>query len=347
MISRNSPPVVALDLMGGDHGPAVTVPAAKQALLLSEGFKISATGVPEACLPLLSQHGLDHHDRFSFIPSTSSLPSGCTAAEALRRGRGSSMRDALELVSSGCAGSCVSAGSTAALLALSCHTVRRLPGVSRPALAAFLPNASGNAGRSLVLDLGANVSCTPENLFQFALLGALEFRSVMRTPAPPRVALLNVGVEQTKGSECIKKANEMLQKVEFINFIGYIEGDCLFNSSADVIVCDGFAGNIALKASEGLVRLIRKKAEDGMTGMWRLLRLPLGLFVRRRMRDLLPDSYNGAALLGLQGAVIKSHGAAGVRAVAQSVIRAAEAVREVPPRDWLDLLKDNGHQDVQ
>lgn len=338
---------VALDLMGGDHGPSVAVPAAKQALSLSENLKLLLVGQENLCLPLMRQHALDTHPRVEFVPSSSFLSSDCGVATALRHSQGTSMRLALELVSSGRAGSCVSAGSTAALMALAAHLIRKIDGIDRPALAAFIPSGANPTGFSLMLDLGANVSCSAENLLQFATMGAREFQFVMKRDVPPRVALLNVGVESTKGSECIKKAHDLLQNVDFMNFIGYIEGDLLFNSTADVIVCDGFAGNIALKTSEGLVRLIRSRAAESMRGIWSLMRLPFALFVRSKMSHLLPDRYNGASLLGLRAVVIKSHGSAGKGATANAVLRAAQEAEARLPEKLSELMSGNKANDVQ
>ncbi len=330
--------VVALDLMGGDFGPSLTVPAAKQALLISESLKLILVGVESECEAEMRRCRLDSHERVEFISAESKIPSDCPVAYALRHSGGTSMRIALEQVSEGRAGSCVSAGNTGALMAIASHVIHKIPNIDRPALAAFVPSDAKEDGFSLMLDLGANVCCSPENLVQFACMGAREYQIVMNTARRPRVALLNVGVEHNKGNECIKKASDLLQFVEFIDFIGYIEGDSLFNSCADVIVCDGFAGNIALKTSEGLVRLIRSKASGSMTGFWSLLKLPLALFVKSKMKTLLPDTYNGASLLGLQGVVIKSHGSARKQATVNALIRAMHEAEAGLPRNLSNLL---------
>lgn len=330
--------IVALDLMGGDYGPSVTVPAAKQALLISESLKLILVGVEDECRLELRRCHLDSHERVEFVPSESMISSDCPVAHALRHSNGTSMRIALEQVSQGRAGSCVSAGNTGALMAIASHVIHKIPNIDRPALAAFVPSDAKDDGFSLMLDLGANVSCSPENLLQFACMGAREFQIVMNTERRPRVALLNVGIEHNKGNECIKKASELLRDVEFIDFIGYIEGDSLFNSCADVIVCDGFAGNVALKTSEGLVRLIKSKTSRSMTGFWSLLKLPLALFIRSKMKSLIPDTYNGADLLGLQGVVIKSHGSAGKKATVNALIRAMHEAKAGLPRNLSNLL---------
>ncbi len=330
--------VVALDLMGGDFGPSVMVPAAKQALLISQTLRLILVGNPASCEPWLKKCDLMDHQRVSFIASENDLSSDCTVGYALRHSQHSSMRICLEQLGSGACGSCVSAGNTAALMALSSHIIHTIPGVDRPALAAFIPNARSPLGRSLMLDLGANVSCSTDNLYQFACMGAREFQIVMNVTDHPKVALLNVGVEHNKGSECIKKANELLQVVEFIDFIGYIEGNSLFNSEADVIVCDGFTGNIALKTSEGLVSLIKSLVSRNMKGMWKLLKLPVGLFLKTKMGMFRPELYNGASLLGLQGVVLKSHGSSGIKATTNAIVRAQLETEAQLPAKLLKLF---------
>ena len=311
-------PVISLDLMGGDIGPAVTVPAAKRALLISKNLNLILTGRERECLPMLKKHGLVASSRVEFIPVSNNIESDENPSHALKHSTGTSMRKAIEQVADAKACACVSAGNT-----------------DRPALAAFVPNEKKK--HSLLLDLGANVECTAANLVQFALLGCSQFRRSSGVEKP-RVALLNIGVEQNKGREYIKKANDLLAAMPQLSYAGYIESDSLFSSEADVIVCDGFTGNIALKSSEGLVRLILKTARERYRGF---LALPVLMILKAVMSKLYPDEYNGARLLGLQGLVIKSHGSARVKATTNAIIRAQYEARTGESDQFLELLGKN------
>ena len=239
------------------------------------------------------------------------------------------MRVALELLRDGKAQACVSAGNTGALMALSRYVLKTLPGIDRPAMVTAIPTARGHCH---LLDLGANVDCSAEHLYQFALMGvvAAEALGVER----PRVALLNVGTEDVKGNQQVKLAASLLQQAQGLNYIGFIEGDGLYRGDADVVVCDGFVGNILLKSSEGLAAMIAARIEALFRASLRarllgLLALPL---LRRLQRELGPVQRNGASFLGLQGIVVKSHGAAAPEAF-QSAIRLALAeVRENLPQ---------------
>jgi glycerol-3-phosphate acyltransferase PlsX len=250
-------------------------------------------------------------------------------SQALRGKPDSSMRVALELLRDGKAQACVSAGNTGALMALSRYVLKTLPGIDRPAMVTAIPTARGHCH---LLDLGANVDCSAEHLYQFALMGvvAAEALGVER----PRVALLNVGTEDVKGNQQVKLAASLLQQAQGLNYIGFIEGDGLYRGDADVVVCDGFVGNILLKSSEGLAAMIAARIEALFHASLRarllgLLALPL---LRRLQRELGPVQRNGASFLGLQGIVVKSHGAAAPEAF-QSAIRLALAeVRENLPQ---------------
>ncbi len=321
--------VVALDLMGGDFGPSVSVPAAKRALLFSPDLSLILIGDPSKCEPLLKKEGLISHPRIKFIPSFKVVSANDKVGHALRHSEGTSMRMAIEQVALGNAGSCVSSGNTGALMAIACHILSTVDGIDRPALSSFIPKEDG--GRTLLLDLGANISCTSKNLIQFALMGARKFQAEYKTQIPPKVALLNVGIEENKGNNVIHETSDHLLKLSNLNYIGYVEGDSLFCSDADVIVCDGFAGNIALKASEGLVRMMQGLVVKNLKGFWWWLKIPLLFFARRKMSVLHPDKYNGASLLGLKGVVLKSHGSARISATASAILRAQqEAMAHLP-----------------
>ena len=250
-------------------------------------------------------------------------------AQVLRGKPDSSMRQALELVRGGEAQACVSAGNTGALMALSRYLLKTLPGIDRPAMVTAMPTATGSCH---LLDLGANVDCTAEHLYQFAVMGAVaaEALGVVR----PRVALLNVGTEEIKGNQQVKLASGLLRQVRELNYIGFVEGDGLYRGEADVVVCDGFVGNVVLKASEGLAALIAARLEaqfrsSPLARLAGMLALPL---LRRLRDDLRPAQHNGASFLGLQGIVVKSHGAAGPEGFRSAIRRALAEIRENLPQ---------------
>jgi glycerol-3-phosphate acyltransferase PlsX len=247
----------------------------------------------------------------------------------LRGKPNASMRVALELVRNGRAQACVSAGNTGALMALSRYVLKTLPGIDRPAMVSAIPTARGHCH---LLDLGANVDCSAEHLYQFAVMGAVaaEVLGVDR----PRVALLNVGTEDIKGNQQVKLAASLLQQAQGLNYIGYIEGDGLYRGEADVVVCDGFVGNILLKSSEGLASMISARIEALFTeSLGSRLVGSLAMPLLRRLRtDLAPARHNGASFLGLQGIVIKSHGSAGSEGFQSAIRRALIEVRENLPQ---------------
>jgi phosphate acyltransferase len=252
-------------------------------------------------------------------------------AQALRSKKDSSMRVAIDLVKSGDAHACVSAGNTGALMAISRFVLKTLPGIDRPAIATVLPNMRRT--NTYVLDLGANVDCTAQHLLQFAIMGAMLVAAVEHKERPT-VGLLNIGVEDIKGNEAVKQAAALLRE-SGLNFVGNVEGDDIYKGNVDVVVCDGFVGNVALKSSEGVAQMMAKtlREEFSRTAFTKLAAL-IALPVLRSFRARLdPRRYNGASLLGLRGIVIKSHGSADAFAFGQALERAVEEVRnEVPQR---------------
>jgi len=245
-------------------------------------------------------------------------------ATALRAKKDSSMRVAVELVRDGAAAACVSAGNTGALMAISRFVLKMLPGIDRPAIIAALPSIKGSI---YVLDLGANVDCGPEHLLQFAIMGATLVSAVEHKDRP-RVGLLNIGEESIKGNEVVKAAAELLRGSD-LNFIGNIEGDGIYKGEADLVVCDGFVGNVMLKASEGLVLMVRSFLREEflrsvLTRLVGAIVMPVLHSFRRRLD---PRRFNGATLLGLRGIVVKSHGSADVFGFARAIERATEEVR--------------------
>ncbi|EOU2461589.1 phosphate acyltransferase PlsX [Vibrio navarrensis] len=322
---------VALDAMGGDFGPRVTVPAAVQALSHFPELKVILTGDQPLITTQLSRLGYKPDSRLTIQHCSRVISNSEKPSLALRNSQDSSMRLAIELVSDGKADACVSGGNTGALMALSRFILKLLPGIDRPALVSALPTVS--AGRSWMLDLGANVSCDADSLFQFAVMGAaLAEEHLNRVP---KVAVLNVGVEEIKGNDVVKRCAELLSQTDAVNFVGFIEGNQILQNVADVIVCDGFVGNVCLKASEGTAQLFIEKIKNSMATSsikgWIAKKLLSGLFYE--LKTLNPDQYNGASLLGLRGIVIKSHGSADVSAVVNAIGEAVHEVkRQVPSR---------------
>lgn len=326
---------IALDVMGGDSGPSVTVPAALQALRSNPQLSLLLVGNPDDITPLLARADFEQRSRLQVIPAQSVIASDARPALAVRQSRGSSMRIALEAVKEGRADACVSAGNTGALMGLAKLLLKPLDGIERPALMTVLPNKE--QGKTVVLDLGANVDCDAIMLVQFAIMGAVMAEEVVGI-ASPRVALLNIGEEETKGPESIRDAALMLKKLSSLNYIGYLEANELLTGKTDVLVCDGFTGNVTLKTMEGVVRmflsLLKSQGEGQKRSWWlKIVKRWLQNSLMRRFGHLNPDQYNGACLLGLRGSVIKSHGAANQRAFSVAIEQAVQAVqRQIPQR---------------
>lgn len=315
---------ISIDCMGGDCGTAVTVPAAisfarsqpdAQLLLVGRQGEIEShlTGAREARARLEVVHAdevVEMHD---------------PPAQALRAKRNSSMRLAVNLVKEGRADACVSAGNTGALMAISRFVLKTLEGIDRPAIASVMPNQKG--GVTTILDLGANVDCTPEHLLQFAVVGSALVAAVEEKDRPS-VGLLNIGEEVIKGNEVVKRAAELL-RASSLNFFGNVEGDDIYKGTTDVVVCDGFVGNVALKASEGLAQLLgamvrEEFSRNALTRLQALIAYPVLRHFRKRVDH---RNYNGASLLGLRGIVIKSHGSADAYAFERAINRGYEEVR--------------------
>ncbi|MEJ2670532.1 MAG: phosphate acyltransferase PlsX [Gammaproteobacteria bacterium] len=291
---------IALDAMGGDVGPAVTIPAALRVLDKHPGLTIQAFGVGEQIHPVLSsavrslQVGSSVRERLSIVEASEVVAMDEQPSVALRNKKNSSMRLSINAVKDGRASAAVSAGNTGALMAISKFVLKTLPGVSRPAIVTTIPCCDGHF---YMLDLGANVDCDAEQLYQFALMGSV-VASVMDGIAEPRVGLLNIGEEVIKGNEQVKQANVIMSRSKHIHYVGYVEGDSVFEHVADVVVCDGFVGNGALKSIEGVVKLVSD-----------------------------PSQHNGAGLVGLRGSVVKSHGGTDEKGFARAIEVAYEQAR--------------------
>jgi glycerol-3-phosphate acyltransferase PlsX len=317
--------------MGGDHGPRVTVPAALQFQARFGDVEMVLVGLRGALESELASAGVKPGARLRVLHAAEVVAMDEPPAQAMRYKKDSSMRVAIDLVKSGEAHACVSAGNTGALMAISRFVLKTLPGIDRPAIATVLPNSKGTY--TYVLDLGANVDCTPEQLMQFGVMGAMLVGAVEHKERP-LVGLLNIGVEDIKGNETVKRAAELLRS-SGLNFHGNVEGDDIFKGTTDVVVCDGFVGNVVLKASEGAVKMVVGFLRQEFTrNPWRMLVAWLAAPVRNALRARMdPGRYNGGSLLGLRGIVIKSHGSADAYAFGKAIERAVEEVRnEVPQR---------------
>ena len=311
--------------MGGDRGPRVIVPAALRIVQKHQHVHIILVGDEVILKKRLKALRVQHHDRIHITHTTEVVEMNESPASALRGKKDSSMRIAINLVHEGRAQACVSAGNTGALMATGRFVLKMLPGIDRPAIVSMMPSAKGLG--SYVLDLGANVDSTPQHLFQFAIMGAILANSV-KNITDSRVALLNIGEEDIKGNELVKQTALLLAACKPINYIGFIESHHLFSSLADVIVCDGFVGNVALKSSEGVAKLITDiiRAEFKKNYFTRFLSVLAYPVLRNVRKRLDPSRYNGATFLGLQGIVVKSHGGANVLGFEHAI---EEAILEV------------------
>ncbi|MPY26296.1 phosphate acyltransferase PlsX [Shewanella psychropiezotolerans] len=321
---------LALDAMGGDHGPHITVPATLQALRLSSFLRIILVGNEAEITPYLSQAKHSVRSRIEILHTTEVVSMSDRPVHALRNRKQSSMRLAIELVRDGKADACLSAGNTGALMAMSKVLLKTLPGIDRPALVSCLPAV--NETPVYLLDLGANVSCCSETLFQFAVMGSVLCEAVDKNPSP-KVALLNVGIEEIKGNDQVQQAGRLLQQSPQLNYVGFIEGNDLFSGNVDVIVCDGFVGNITLKTSEGIARLLVDQLKKGLKqGFFvRLMAKLITPRINSVLNQMNPDHYNGASLIGLRGIVVKSHGSADESAYLQAInLAVTEAQRRLP-----------------
>ncbi|MEZ5651916.1 MAG: phosphate acyltransferase PlsX [Burkholderiaceae bacterium] len=318
---------IAVDCMGGDHGIAVTIPACVSFLRSESGAYLLLVGRQADIEPALSAAlggGDSLRQRLEIVDAPEVVEMDEAPASALRGKRRSSMRLAIEAVRDARADACLSAGNTGALMAISRFVLKMLPDIERPAIAFQLPNRSG--GTTTMLDLGANVDCEPGHLFQFGLMGSALVTALEHRESPPTVALLNIGEELIKGNDTVKQAGALLRESS-LNYIGYAEGDDIYAGNCDVIVCDGFVGNVALKTSEGLAQMMGAFIREEFSRNWisKLMALAAAPVLRRFKRRVDPDRYNGAALVGLRGVVFKSHGSASLAAFEAALRRAYDA----------------------
>jgi len=315
---------LAIDCMGGDHGPSVTVPAALRFLETNPGAAAILVGVGDAIEAQLRRRRDARPDRVRVHHASEIVTMDEAPSTAVKRKKDSSMRVALDLVKRGEAHAAVSAGNTGALMAMAHFVLKTLPGIDRPALVSALPTVKGH---TYMLDLGASPDCKPEHLVQFAVMGAILVSAVEHRERPT-VGLLNIGAEAIKGNQVVKQAGELLRASE-LNFVGNVEGDGIYRGEVDVVVCDGFVGNVALKTSEGLARMVERFLREEFTRnplrrIAAALAWPALAAFRRRVD---PREYNGATLLGLRGVVVKSHGSADAVAFGRAIERGADEVR--------------------
>ena len=297
---------LAVDAMGGDHGPKITVPASINALTRYDQLHIILVGDKELIEKELQKNKYTN-TRLSIQHASEVVEMDESPQSALKNKKDSSMRVAINLIKEEKAQACVSAGNTGALMATARYVLKMLPGIDRPAIASSLPSQKGT---TYMLDLGANTDCSAEHLLQFAVMGAMLVSSVSGNPNPS-VGLLNIGSEDIKGNEIVKEASELLRR-SHLNFYGNVEGNDIFKGTTDVVVCDGFVGNVALKTAEGIAQLMgrfltQEFKRNWMTKVMAFVSLPI---LNRFKKRLDPRRYNGASFLGLKGIVIKSHGGA-------------------------------------
>jgi glycerol-3-phosphate acyltransferase PlsX len=318
--------------MGGDHGPSVTVPASVNVLTKYPYLHLILVGDEQTLQKDLQIHTYDSQ-RLTIHHASQRVEMDEEPAAALRSKKDSSMRVAINLVKEGKAHACVSAGNTGALMATARFVLKMLPGVDRPAIVSTFPTHKANKNMRM-LDLGANVDSRAESLVQFAVMGSVLASAIDNIPNPT-VYLLNIGEEEIKGNEQVKQTAQLLSKLKFINYAGFIEGDSIYCGDADVVVCDGFVGNIALKTSEGVAIFISKLIKEAFMRNW--LTKIAGLMVKPILKSLKkridPARYNGATFIGLNGTVIKSHGGANARAFATAIDEAIMGVeKNIPER---------------
>jgi glycerol-3-phosphate acyltransferase PlsX len=326
--------------MGGDRGPDAVVPAALATLEKDDSASLVLVGLPEVLERAKRETNGAYGSRLGFKVATEVVAMDEPPAEALRRKKDSSLRVAIELVKNGEAHACVSSGNTGALMATARYVLKTLPGIDRPAIISAVP---GVEGPTYMLDLGANVGCTSEHLLQFALMGSVVAGDMLEI-ARPKVGLLNIGQEDMKGNEIVREAGDLIAR-SGLNYVGFVEGDGIFHADVDVVVTDGFVGNVALKTMEGVARLISSYLKEEFHR--NVLRGLQGLVARSALDALRarldPRRYNGASLVGLNGVVIKSHGSADQLAFENAVQAAIVEARKGVPVQIGQLIENQPH----
>lgn len=323
---------IAIDVMGGDYGPPVTVPAALKALRRHPGLRLYLVGDQHRIAPFLQGAAADERQRLELLHTEMIISNQARPDSILRSHRESSMYHAVDLVRKGAANACVSAGNTGALLLAGRHLLKTIPGIDRPAIIATLP-ATRSGGYTYLLDVGANTHCSASELFQYALMGAV-LASSLTEKIRPRVALLNIGEEAYKGTPVIRETSALLSESPDIDYVGFVEGNQLFDGKADVIVCDGFTGNITIKTSAGAVEVLHRVMRRGLSRRWyyRLFGWAVSPLLKDLFQELKPSRYNGATLVGLQGIIVKSHGNAQQDGFERAIEHALYQIADDVPR---------------
>ena len=319
-------PVISIDAMGGDFGPDIIIPAVIKVLETHKNLDIILVGDQQVLEGTLSKFNSSNHNQIKIHHASEKVEMDDAPAMALRKKKDSSMRVAINLVKDNQADAIVSAGNTGALMATAKFVLKTLNGIDRPAIASTMP---GIIGHTLMLDLGANVDCSAEHLLQFAVMGSV-VAEVMDNNTSPKVGLLNIGSEAMKGNAQVKEADVLLAKLDTINYVGFVEGDDIYNSAIDVVVCDGFVGNISLKSAEGVAKMVSHFIKEEFKRSWyNKLAAIIALPVLKAFKDRIdPRTYNGASFLGLRGIVVKSHGGADVFAFTKAIETAVQQVEE-------------------
>jgi phosphate acyltransferase len=336
-LSTSRPITIAVDAMGGDHGPPVTVPASLDALKRNPDLRIVLVGLPDQVVGRMNQGGAQFGDRIAFREASQVVSMDEKPQEAVRRKKDSSMRVAIDLVKAGEADACVSAGNTGALMATGRFVLKTIEGIDRPAL---ISRIRARQGHTHMLDLGANSECTAEHLFQFAVMGSV-VASDMDGIARPRVGVLNIGEEETKGDGIVQEAAKLLSASQ-LNYVGFVEGNDIFSGEVDVVVTDGFTGNVALKTMEGLVKMLvgalrTEYTRNPLRYVGALASWPV---IRSLQREFDPRTYNGASIVGLSRVVIKSHGSADIVSFSNALRVALIEARKGVPVQIGNLLKE-------
>lgn len=296
--------------MGGDHGLCVVIPACIAAVKKNKKLNLLLVGDEQQITELLLQKNMLSHPQLSIVHAPEVVAMDELPSHALRNKKQSSMRIAVNLVKEGRAEACVSAGNTGALMGTARFVLKMLSGIDKPAIIAEVPTKNPNS-RTRVIDLGANVDSSAEHLFQFAVMGSALIKALDHKDRP-KIGVLNVGVEEIKGNDQVKRIAQILSKCSVMNYVGFVEGDHFYSGDVDLIVCDGFVGNVALKASEGIAKLMFSVLKESFTRAWwtRMIGLMARPVLEHLKKRMDPARYNGATILGLNGIVVKSHGGA-------------------------------------
>lgn len=324
--------------MGGDHGLCVVIPASVRAAKSNSKLNLILVGDEPQIIKHLKKQGIilgsQSAAQYSVVHASEVVGMDELPSQVLRNKKDSSMRVAINLVKDGKAHACVSAGNTGALMVTARFVLKTMPGIDRPAIIAAMPTQFGS---TRVIDLGANVDSCAEHLFQFAVMGSALIQALEKKERP-RIALLNIGVEEIKGNDQVKRTAHMLAECELLNYVGYVEGDQFYSGEVDLIVCDGFVGNVALKASEGIARLMSNVLRESFTRNWisKLIGLIASPVLSHVKKSMNPSQYNGASMLGLNGIVVKSHGGANAEAFQCAI---AQAVSQVE-NNVVELVRD-------